>query len=297
MIKIRIPATSANIGSGFDALGVAVGMYNYVYMRESDKLAISSHDGANIPTDEKNLVYQTVKRLYDICGRKLIGLEVEQISNIPFARGLGSSSACIVGGLLGANEMLGQPLTHDELINLAAVMEGHPDNSTPALVGGLVTAVLEGEKVWYVKQEINNELRFAVIIPDFELETSVARSVLPKEVSHIDARFNLARSALMAVSLYSGKYENLKIASGDCLHQPYREPLIPHSRKVMDKCLESGAYAAYISGAGSSLMAIFNDRLLDFEYKMRDALLDMGLSGWKLHILPIDNNGAMIMVD
>ena len=297
MVKIRIPATSANIGSGFDALGVAVGMYNYVYMREADSIRISSHDGAKIPLDNTNLVYQTVKRLYDICGKQLAGLEVEQISNIPFARGLGSSSACIVGGLLGANEMLGRPLAHDELVNLAAVMEGHPDNSTPALVGGLVTAVLEGERVWYVKQEINNDLRFAVIIPDFELETSVARSVLPTEVSHMDARFNLARSALMAVSLYSGKYENLAIASGDCLHQPYREPLIPHSREVMDTCLKNGAYAAYISGAGSSMMAIFNDRLLDFEYKMRDALLDMGLENWKLHILPIDNNGAMIMVD
>ena len=297
MVKVRIPATSANIGSGFDALGVAVGMYNYVYMRESDRLLIRSHDGADIPLDENNLVWKTAQGLYEACGRRLQGLEIEQISNIPQARGLGSSSACIVGGLVGANELLGRPFSRDELIDMAAVLEGHPDNSTPALVGGLVTAVLDGGKVWYVKQEIRNELRFAVIIPDFELATSLAREILPREISHTDARFNLSRSALMAVSLYSGKYENLRAAADDRLHQPYRLDLIPHSREVMDMCLASGAYCAYISGAGSSLMAIFNDGVLDFEQKARDALDAMGLHTWRLHVLAIDNNGAMAMTD
>lgn len=297
MVKIRIPATSANIGSGFDALGLAVDMYNYVYMEEDDRLTIDSHDGEDIPLGKDNLVYQTVEHLYQVCGRSLPGLKIQQISHIPQARGLGSSSACIVAGLLGANEMLGKPLSLDEIVNYAAVMEGHPDNSTPALLGGLVTAVLEDEKVWYVKQEIHSDLKFAVIIPDFELQTSVARQVLPENISHMDARFNLARAALMAVSLYSGKYENLKVAADDVLHQPYRLEHIPHAKEVMKMAYESGAYASYISGAGTSLMAIVDDDVLDFEQKATDALLDMGLNNWQLHMLSIDNHGAKLMLD
>ena len=297
MVKIRIPATSANIGSGFDALGVAVTMYNYIYMQESDSLSVLSRDGKDIPLGEENLVWKTVKKLYETCGRKINGLKLEQISNIPLARGLGSSSTCIVGGLLGANEMMGRPLSQDEIINIAAVMEGHPDNSTPALTGGLVTAVLEGGNVHYVKQDVQSDLKFAVIIPDFELKTSLARSVLPDNVPHKDARFNLSRSALMAVSLYSGKYENLRIAADDRLHHPYRLDLIPNGRRVIDMCYENGAYASYISGAGSAIMSIVDDERLDFEQKTRDCLNNMGLNSWELHILSIDNKGAILIND
>lgn len=297
MVKVRIPATSANIGSGFDALGLAVGMYNYVYIAESDGLSILSRDGAIIPLDEENLVYKTAKYLYDTCGRSFRGLRIEQISNIPFARGLGSSSACIIGGLIGANELMGSPLSADDLIDIAATMEGHPDNSTPALTGGLITAVLYNGKVHYVKQEIGSELKFAAIIPDFELKTSYARAILPKELPHTDARFNLSRSALMAVSLYSGKYENLRFAAEDKLHQPYRLGLIPHGAEVMDMCYKNGAYASYISGAGSTIMSIVDDAVLDFEQKTRDALDEMGLHAWKLHILSIDNKGAICQKD
>lgn len=297
MIKVRIPATSANIGSGFDSLGLAVGMYNYVYLRETEGLSILSRDGADIPLDEENLVYKTVHSLYELCGKTLKGLEIEQISNIPSARGLGSSSACIIGGLVGANEMMSCPLSHDEIIDIAATMEGHPDNSTPALLGGLITAVLDNGKVYYVKQEVHTDLKFAAIIPDFELKTTLARQVLPEQLAHTDARFNLSRAALMAVSLYSGKYENLRVAADDRLHQPYRLELIPHAKQVMDMCYVNGAYASYISGAGSTIMSIVNDRVLDFEQKTRDSLNQIGLQSWKLHILPIDNNGAIVMRD
>ena len=297
MVKIRIPATSANIGSGFDALGVALNLYNYVYMEEADDLHITAGDGKDIPLDAENLVWKTASHLYEVCGRSLKGLRLEQYSHIPFARGLGSSSACVIGGLLGANDMMGNPLTRDEIVDMAAVLEGHPDNSTPALLGGLVTAVLDSGKVHYVRQEIPEELKFAVIIPDFELKTALARSVLPPTVEHMDARFNLARAALMAVSLYSGKYENLRTAAGDRLHQPYRLDLIPHGAEVMDMCCQNGAYAAYISGAGSSLMAIVNDARFDFEQTMRAALDKAGLQAWALHMLAIDHKGAVLMHD
>ena len=297
MIRMRIPATSANIGSGFDSLGLAVTMYNYVNMDESDDVVIKTLDDIQVPTDRSNLIYKTAKYLYDLCGKNCPGLYIEQENNIPMARGLGSSSACIVAGLLGANHLMGDPLNRDEIINIAADLEGHPDNSTPALLGGQVTAVLENKKVWYVKQEIRDDLRFVAIVPDFELRTSLARQALPREINHKDGVFNLSRAALMSVSLYSGNYQNLRIAADDRLHQPYRLSLINGASAVMESSYLLGAYCSYISGAGSTLMSIIDRDNTGFETKLRNILDSYGFTGWKLHTLAIDNQGTTLVED
>ena len=277
MIKIRIPATSANIGSGFDSLGLALNLYNYIYMEQIDGIEIKSKDHTVIPTGENNLVYKTAKHLFEICGKPFTGLHIEQENNIPMTRGLGSSSACIVGGLFGANELMGNPLSQDELVNFAAVMEGHPDNSTPAILGGLVTAVIDEGKVYCVKQEITEKLRFFAFIPDFEMSTEMARAALPQTVAHKDGVFNLSRAALMSVSLYSGKFQNLRIAAQDRLHQPYRLGLIKDGDKVFQLAYDLGAYAAYISGAGSTLMAIVDEKMAEsFEAEARKGLDHIG---------------------
>lgn len=294
MIKLRIPATSANIGPGFDSIGLAVGLYNYVTLEEYDGLVIESLDGREIPTDETNLIYTTAKRLYELCGVPFRGLKIGQINNIPLTRGLGSSSACVIAGLKGANRLMGNPVSDDELINLAAAIEGHPDNSTPALTGGLVTAVFDGKKVWYVKQEIKDDLRFVAIVPDFELPTSMARGVLPDTVPRRDGVFNLSRAALMSVSLYSGNYHNLRVATDDRLHQPYRMGLVKGGREVMDACFQLGAYAAYLSGAGPTIMAIVDANLRDFGDCVARRLPELGLDGWQVHTLSIDNAGTVI---
>lgn len=294
MIRMRVPATSANIGSGFDSLGLAVSMYNYVNMDEYDGICIRSLDNVQVPADQSNLIYKTAKYLFDLCGRDCKGLLIEQENNIPMARGLGSSSACIVAGLLGANRLMGDPLNRDEIIDIAAVMEGHPDNSTPALLGGQVTAVLEDKKVWYVKQEIRDDLRFVTIIPDFELKTSLARQALPREIGHKDGVFNLSRAALMSVSLYSGNYQNIRVAAQDKLHQPYRLKLIQGGAAVIESSYLLGAYGAYISGAGSTLMAIIGRDNTSFESKLRGILDSYGFERWRLHTLSIDNHGTTI---
>lgn len=147
-IRIRIPATSANIGPGFDSIGLAVNLYNHLTMEEFDGCEIVSLDSTPVPRGEDNLVYASAKHLYEVCGVPFRGLKIGQINNIPFARGLGSSSACVIGGLKGANHLMGNPVSDDELINLAAGIEGHPDNSTPALTGGLVTAVIDRGRVY-----------------------------------------------------------------------------------------------------------------------------------------------------
>ena len=265
MIKIQIPATSANLGAGFDALGLALTYYNYIEMEECDKIDITAVDGLDIPTDERNLIYISAKDLFAVCGKKLEGLKLIQTSNIPMARGLGSSSACIIAGLVGANKMLGDPLTND------------------------------GRKVHWVKQEVFTKLKFVAIIPDFELKTEEARACLPKEVSHKDAVYNLSRAALFSASLLTGKFENLKTAVDDRLHQPYRMALIPHCKDVFDIAYTHGAYAAYISGAGPTIMAIVDESNQYFAGKMKFSLDNAGLKGWQVKEFHIDNEGTKLI--
>ena len=295
MIKIRIPATSANLGAGFDALGLALSFYNYVEMEESDRVEISSADDIAVPTDESNLIYVSAKDLFEVCGKKLEGLKLRQTNNIPMARGLGSSSACIVAELVGATTLLGNPLTTDDLVDLAAQIEGHPDNTAPALLGGIVTAVFDGRKVHWVKQEVFTKLKFAALIPDFELKTEKARACLPKEVSHKDAVYNLSRAALFSASLLTGKFENLRTAVHDKLHQPYRMELIPNCREVFDIAYTHGAYGVFISGAGPTIMAIADESNEFFEGKMKFSLENAGLTGWQVREFHIDNEGTKLI--
>ena len=294
MYRIQIPATSANLGAGFDALGLALNYYNYVEMEECDRLDIASAEDIEVPCDERNLIHLSAKDLYAVCGRKLEGLKLRQTNNIPMARGLGSSSACIIAGLVGANKMLGDPLTKDDLVDLAAQIEGHPDNTAPALLGGIVTAVFDGRKVHWVKQEVYTKLKFVAMIPDFELKTEEARACLPKEVSHKDAVYNLSRAALFSASLLTGKFENLRTAVHDNLHQPYRMELIPGCRDVFDIAYTHGAYAGYISGAGPTVMAIVDEENKFFAGKMKFSLDNAGLGGWQVKELAIDNEGTLI---
>lgn len=297
MIKLKIPATSANLGAGFDALGLALTFYNYVEMEEAEGCHISSADDCDIPADETNLIYHTAKTLYNICGREFKGLAIRQTNNIPMARGLGSSSACIIAGLAGANHLMGGLLSLDELVDLSAQIEGHPDNTAPALLGGIVTAVFDGKCVHWVKQEVFTTLKFIAVIPDFELKTEAARACLPKEISHKDAVYNLSRAALFSASLLTGKYENLRTAVHDRLHQPYRMELIPHGREIFDIAYTNGAYAAYLSGAGPSLMTVVDADNKYFGGKMRFALDNMGLENWTVKEMHIDNSGTELITE
>lgn len=292
MIRLQVPATSANIGPGFDSLGLALRLYNRVWMAEAEGVHISTADGTKVPCDETNLIYTSAKLLYDLCGRSFKGLEIRQENNIPMTRGLGSSSACIVAGLCGANSLLGAPLSKDDLVNLAAHLEGHPDNSTPAILGGFVTAVLEDDHVYWVKVPLSGRIKFVAFIPDFELKTEISRKALPMEVSHKDAVFNLSRTALMTASLFSGKLENIRPAVQDKLHQPYRMKFIRGAEDVFALCQRLGAYGTYISGAGPTIMAMINVTDLGFAGRAQKAL--EALEGWRLMTLDCDEKGATV---
>ncbi len=295
MLRIRIPASTANLGSGFDSLGIALNLYNYIEIGAAPGCDISSADGSEIPAGEDNLIYLSAKKVYEKAGLPFRGLKIIEENNVPFARGLGSSSACIVGGVFGANEILGRPFTKDELLDIAAEIEGHPDNVSPALLGGFTVNVMDGKNVRYVKADVPESLVFMAFVPPFELKTADARAVMPKEVSVKDSVFNLSRSALITASLLSGKYENLRTGSEDKLHQPYRLPLIPGGEEVIEKSYKSGAIAAYISGAGSTMMAIFDCGNEKAEEIAKEILSSGKFEGWKYFILNADNSGAVAL--
>ena len=293
-IKVSVPATSANIGSGFDALGLAVTLYNTVTFEESEVLDISSADGTRIPRGESNLVYRSAKGLFEKVGKQIPPLKITQTNPIPMARGLGSSSACIIAGLLGANRMLG-----DVLNTLATSIEGHPDNVAPALLGGLTSSVFEDGKVYSVKRNVDETLCFAAIVPDYKLLTEAARAALPKEVSHKDAVYNLSRAALVPAAFCEGRHDLLAIATEDKLHQPYRMPLMPGSKEVFDMARLCGAKAVYVSGAGSTVMAVAEKAEAEKFYSKLEKGLELleGLDGceaFTLLRLDADNTGATV---
>lgn len=298
MIRIQVPATSANLGSGFDALGIALTMYNQVWMEESDSLDISCRDDAPVPKDETNLIFWAARRMYELCGRKLPGMKIVQLNNIPMARGLGSSSACIVAGILGANRLLGSPLGRQDLINLAAEIEGHPDNTTPAIEGGLAASAIEAGRVYSVSVPVSEKIRFALFIPPFELKTEMARSVLPQQYSRSDAVYNLSRSALMAASLFSGRLENLRVAVQDRIHQPYRSGLIAHLDDVFRLSYELGSLGTYVSGAGPTIISMIGaDGAETFSKYAVARLQEKEIEGWQVRILNTDPQGAQISME
>lgn len=293
MIRVTVPATSANMGSGYDSIGIALELYNTIDFAESDRIDISDKNGQWVPTDARNLIYQCAKRVYDECGKPLSGMKIVEDCAIPQTRGLGSSSACTVAGILGANALLGEPLDRQAVIDLCAVIEGHPDNSTPAILGGFCVALLENGHVHHVRVPVHGAIDFVVFIPDFKLSTEKARAALPRQIAHHDAVFNLARAALLAGSLTTGKLENLEVATGDCLHQPYRFPLIANGEDIAREAKELGALGTFISGAGPSIIAmIYQD---DGDYLSRAAALCAArYPHWKPMQLRCDEAGAVV---
>ncbi len=293
MIRVTVPATSANMGSGFDTIGIALSLSNEVLIDENDHLDISCKTGHNIHADTRNLIFRCARRVYDEVGKLLHGLTIVESCNIPMTRGLGSSSACTVAGVMGANALLKNPLNKQDVIDLCAVIEGHPDNSTPAILGGFVAALLEDGKVWQVRVPIAKRLQFCVFVPDFELKTEKARAALPSLISHKDAVFNLARAALLAGSLVSGDLHNIGVATEDRLHQPYRFGFIPQGEEIMQAARQLGALGVYLSGAGPSIIAIVNDTTFGDRASIHFA---QHFPSWKVLTLECDEVGAVVEI-
>ncbi len=297
IIKVKVPATTANLGAGFDTLGIALSVYNYVYFSGNSHCESDCLKDTKMLRDNNNLMYKSAARLFEICGEELpFDLKIHQASNIPITRGLGSSSACIVAGLMGANRLLGSPLNNKDILKLATELEGHPDNVAPAILGGMVDSVYNDGEVYYVKHNISSKLKFIAIIPNFKMSTNQSRLSLPSVVSHEDAVFNVSRSTLFVSSIITEKFENLSVAVSDRLHQPYRLKLIDRSDEIFDIAYRFGAYAVYLSGSGPTIIAICDKSNMSFYNKIRNELNRMNFNKWKVLDLNVDNEGASVEI-
>ncbi|MDU5105518.1 homoserine kinase [Clostridium sp.] len=293
MVKIRVPATSANMGPGFDSLGIAFNLYNEFEFSEEgteNKFYGFKEEFCN----EENIVYKAMITCFEKCKYKPKGIKINLLrEDIPISRGLGSSSTCIVAGLLGANNIMGNPLTVNELFKIGVEIEGHPDNIAPAFFGGMIVSVLEDGEALYNKIDIKRGITFVAIIPDFELSTSTARKVLPKKVSLKDAVYNISRVSLMISAFVNGNYDLLKYGCKDAIHEKYRSPLIKNYDLVYNKCISFGALSCFLSGAGPTIMVLIKNDEKEIVNKIRDFLRSENIS-WKVKELAIDNLGAIV---
>jgi homoserine kinase len=257
---IRVPATTANLGAGFDCIGAALSLYNEftwtTIATDSLVIAVQGLEAARVNTDANNLAYQAFLRLYSRIDRTPPIIQLEIKLGVPLARGLGSSATAIVGGLLGANALAGNPLSQSEVMQLAIEMEGHPDNVVPALIGGCRLAAT-AKSGWAIADiPWHDSVVPVVAIPNFELSTAEARSVLPNDYSRADAIFNTAHLGLTIRGLETGNAEWLTAALVDRLHQPYRQKLIVGYTDVEQAVIAAGGYGMVISGAGPTLLAL-----------------------------------------
>lgn len=254
MIKIRVPATSANLGPGFDCMGLALDIWNDITFEEGQGLKFrAGGEGAEkLNKGNKNLLTKAYMRIHEICGQKMRGVQISTRNGILMSSGLGSSAAAIVAGLLGGNETLGRPLDENNLLKIATEMEGHPDNVAPALFGGLVVSVTVQDEIVWRKYEIP-EWTVVIVKPLVEWPTKTARAVLPKSVSRADAIHNIGRSVLVVDALRRGDLSLLQKVMDDRIHQPYRLKHISGGMSAYKTAKRFGAAA--LSGAGPSIIA------------------------------------------
>lgn len=267
-VSVRVPATIANLGPGFDCLGIALPLYNEVTVEETvmpgSGIEINiieeneDFDLLSIPQDKNNLAYKAIELLYNFIGQNPSDIKITIKTGIPIARGLGSSASVIVGGLVAANELLGRPADNAILLAIASEVEGHPDNVTPAIFGGFCLSSLEGDgSVSYSKIDWPKDWKLTVLIPDYELNTIISRSVLPENISIKDASFNIRKCAMLVDSVYRSDAESMKKALVDKLHQPYREPLIKGFKEITELIKNSDdIIGCTISGAGPTILII-----------------------------------------
>lgn len=259
-VVVKIPASTANLGPGFDALGMALSLYAWLELSVAEETEVKLYGEGmeGLPTDSSNLVYQVAQRVFRKAGFADQPLKISMYSDVPLTRGLGSSASAIVGALVAANEMLGGALSQDELFHMATELEGHPDNVGASLFGGIVVSSWDGNEAPYVKITPPPALETIVIIPDFQLSTEKARHALPQQYDKSDVVFNIGRSSLLVAALASGQLQLIRAAMQDRVHQPYRASLIPGMSFILEQATRYGALGAALSGAGPTLIAFID---------------------------------------
>ena len=279
-LTVKVPATSGNLGPGFDCLGMALDIWNSVHVEVGEEGFEVAGEGADLlPKGERNLVYKSFRIPFAQTGRPVPEVKITCRNDIPLYRGLGSSSAALVGGLVAGNELCDNPLSQEQLLELAAREEGHPDNVAPALLGGCQIVVQENRRLITSRVPVPEDLRAVLFIPDVPMPTRKARRLLPPEVAREDAIYNMGRVALLVRALAIGDLAHLDTATADRLHQPARQRIFPAMKNIFRAALEAGALGVFLSGAGSSVLALARGRELTIGYEMADAAAKSGVEG------------------
>lgn len=292
--RVRVPATSANLGPGFDTLGIALAHYDEYAVEQTDsgvQVTVSGEGAADVPTDADNLVLRAIASVFDAVGEKLPGISLTCVNHIPHGRGMGSSGAAVAGGVMLAAGMLSQhhQFTDRQLLDFATQLEGHPDNVAPALFGGLTIAWKDQAGAHYKKLSAHRGVSPLVLVAPNQMSTKLARSLQPESVPHADAVFNLSRSALLVAALIQSP-ELLLVATEDRLHQNYRSAAMPNSIELVQLLRDSG-HPAVISGAGPSVL------VLEAEPSRRLAARDLAARSypdWEPLLLAVDYKGASL---
>ena len=290
-----MPASTANMGTGFDSFGAALGLYNKISVKEIEKgLVIKSFgfDGT-VASGENNLIYRAIMKVFDYVGYERKGLSIYQKSDIPRTRGLGSSSACIIGGMVAANYISGKKLDYKKILELATEMEGHPDNVAPALYGGFCISAKTENGIYVKSIKPENNMRFIAMIPEYYVVTRKSREILPETISISDAAHNIARASAFALAIQSGDTENLKELVDDRLHQPYRASYIDGMYDIFDEGYRFGAKAMYLSGSGPTIIAMVDENVDEFIKKMTNFFEKANMK-YRFENLSIDNVGTVL---
>jgi len=299
MLKIKVPASTANIGAGFDVFGLALKLYNEFEFdeTENDGLIFLQNGQPSTVTTEDNLIYFSMLEAFKIYNFKHKGFYINvKTSDVPLSRGLGSSATCIAAGINAANYYMNKIMTEQEIINLATKIEGHPDNVVPALIGGFNISLIENDNVVYSKINTPEDLLFVALIPDFQMNTENGRKILPENYSKEDCVFNISRAAMLISSLYKRDYSKLRTSLQDKIHQPFRSFLIKDMDAIFNKSKEFNALGEFISGSGSTLMIIIDKNNTEFYNKMNTFLKTVDAC-WKIKLLEPDLCGTTAIIE
>ncbi len=294
-LQVRVPATSANLGPGFDVLGLALSLHNVFVMEVSERtrLEVVGH-GEGLDLDENNLFYRAFSHPFELAGEGAPPLAVHMTLGIPPGKGLGSSATAVIGGLVAANEFLGRRFGQAELLSEAIKLEhgGHADNVAPALLGGLVVNAIEEGQVISVKLPFPADLQAVVFTPDFPMDTVRGRSLMPGKYSVEDAVYNSSRVALFLSAISQGRYDLLRVAMQDRMHQPYRSRIFPLMPALIEAALRAGAHGACLSGGGSSVLALATERTEEIARSLVATAREAGIHG-EARVTQADEEGAI----
>jgi homoserine kinase len=295
VISVRVPATSANLGPGYDAVGLALSLSARISLDRArhPEIEVSGTGEDLIPRGPEHPAYRAARFVAEVVGEPDAHFRLVQENDIPPTRGLGGSAAALVGGAVAANELFGGQIAPPDLLNIVCELDGHPDNAAPALLGGLVIGTLTPTGVSAVRLE-PKDLAAAVAVPDFAVSTTAARRALPETVPHHDAVFNVGRSGLLLGALATGEYGLLRVAMQDRLHQPYRAHLVPGLEEVVDAALAHGAYGACLSGSGPTVLAFTSWELAPVVAAAMKRTFEAGGTTVRSWALEVDLMGARV---